>query len=544
MLAAAIGLRLSNVQDLAVGLRQGLAVAKAVNLLQGIRGRMLVQVRLRQAATLAVQARCGLGQAALAANPVKASCGLVQAAYEQLPVYAVAASIIMDGREIEFIDLSMETDEDSYCISCTVRLARVEDWANVGIGEALTVLLDAAQYLFMVDSKSRETSSVRPDLLLTARSPASRLDTPYAEALAMSWENTNAKAIAEQLVAGVVLDWRITDWPVKSFSASGMSPLQALTTLVTEACALVSTPGGALIVQYKYPVSPFRIEEAAVALQLSDRDHIELLRQDFDFQPGYDAVDVLDGTSQATETIQLTEWAGPDGDDAPILPPGQRMLAFTSWPYREVNLRTSSCDAAVTFVSSELVTTEEVISIENGVGTLSYPAESILSSEYRCANLGQVTVVGGNVFTQELGQSLLRIKYNFRVQLFLLEGPALEQVQVWGEVEEVTVNGPLLVRVVRNQGRNPAPDVVVDTQCQALAIAVERGRNYLAEVGSSKYLYSIRTRPMAPPLPGSVVEVAEEALGQVFRAKLTGWSFEQQDDGVAHISWDVERSIL
>ena len=80
------------------------------------------------------------------------------------------------------------------------------------------------------------------------------------------------------------------------------------------------------------------------------------------------------------------------------------------------------------------------------------------------------------------------------------------------------------MRVIRDSGNKPAPEEISNQLSCAFSPAMNKGRNYLDQQGFDKQLYEIATPFRHTLMGGDVIEVVDASLGEVFRARITGWT--------------------
>lgn len=510
------------------------------------------------ALTVAATARLGSAYALLPTTPVSGRLKSIHSAFDPAVEFAPEIAASVDGAAIELAACSISCNEDAYCLSCEIEVADAAAWTRCLPGAVLELRVGSQAFTFMIDSRSRARSFPAASYKASGRSPASRLEAPYAAPFSQAWTNVTARSVAQEIcaAAGFSLDWRIADWPLASFAVEQQTPLAALATLKTEASLLLSDPAGGLLVQYRYPRSPTRYADAQPDIVFSDYDDIQRLDDTHEVKPGYNAVYVLDEQSELAQLVELQEWTGtPGADEAEDFPTLQRCVAAYTWPYLSIQLQTH-CDCAIIPQGAAAFEYEETAPIVEGKGTLTFAPDAILSWIWLCAALGDVAASGKTVTAVIAGQSLLKIKYRVRCQRFLLESDAAQQAQVWAEIPESQAVGsassPRLVRVTRWPGDREAPDVIIDPLCTTRASKIERGRNYLDSEGLSKERYEASTPARPLLLPGAIAAVHDASFGASFLAKVTGWKFQAQAgaDGVAStfasvasVTWDLERSL-
>lgn len=504
-------------------------------------------------ATTRVGLPCRLQSAVVAGAAVSLPCS----AFDPDPDEAPGITATVRNNVVELLSLELSTDEEAYLIQATMELAHVEDWLRINNGDSCELRYGEQSVLLLVGERSRSREFGSEKCVVEASSPASRLAAPYAVPLTRTWEKATAREIATELCTlgaePVSLEWRICDWTLEDFSVESLTPMEALAEVITEAARAVSSPDGTLVVQYLYPQSPTRYAGQTPELELSDYGDITLLEQESGARPCYDQVEVLCEASGSEQSLTLTEWSGPDGDEDLRLPRSQRMIAVFVWPYETVELRTSGCESTVHPQGRLEFEHEELVEFVDGQADSSYPVEELLGWTWRCDDLGAITAQGTALSAEESTDadcSLAKVRYRSKCQLFILESHSGESVQVYAQTQEEASQGntDLLVTVRRGKGERPSPDCIEDPLCSSKAILRERGRNYLDDQGFIKELYEAVT-PLRPlVLPGVVAQVKDCSLNEKWRAKVTGWLIEAQggdeESGPqASIRWLLERSV-
>lgn len=518
-----------------------------------IRGLVTTPCRLVWAMTTELSKELRLHWALPPRDRIAAPLLLLWSEPEQEPLQALPLSATLNEREVDFLSLELVADEDNQAMQCTLQMADMNDWLTALPGSSLTLRLGEQEIRLLVDTRSRTRQFANDEYLIEASSPVSRLAAPFAAPMTRTWSEGTAKEAVQSLcqTAAITLDWRVCDWPVQGVAFESLTPAQMLQQLATEACVAISTLGGEVVVQYRYPVSPSLYGTVNPDIVFSDHDSLLSLQQQNEYSPGYDAVELLVEATGSADALRIVEWHGPDGDAENTLPASQRLVAVFAWPFQEVQLSTSGCQVTIHDQGALDFNHEETIEIVEGKGALTYPVHALLENEYRCAHLGNVTVSGYDAVTEEPGNSLVRIRYQSRCRLFLVQSATREPVQCWvtGAGTGIDSNSQArLYRIQRGQGQRPAPELVVDGICRTPAIARERGRNYLDAVGTSKERYEAQT-PLVPlALPGALALVQDASLGERFMAKVTGWTLsanggDPETPQQAWIRWDLERSL-
>ncbi len=459
----------------------------------------------------------------------------------------------LDGRPVELLTLSLSTDIDSYCLSCDATLAEAADWRRAAPGAELHVTAACTTFRFLLDNRARDRRFGDESWRIQARSPASRLDAPYAAPISRTWTATTARTIAQELctAAGLALDWRIIDFPLAEYVAERQTPLAILGAIKTEAAALLSQPDGSLVICWRYPVTPARYAEALPAATLSDAHDLLQLDDSYDHRPAYNRVGVLADSRAAAQEVRLQEWTSPPaGSTAPVetIPPGHKIVVAATWPPLTLTLHTSCAQAAIHAEPWLEFEFAETVELQRGQGSLSWPATELLAVSWRSADLGQLTLAGAAVTAAQSGQSLVEVRYRVRLQRWRVTCADQGKVQCYADyTAQEPASGPGVTHVVRWPGDRPAPELIVDPLCTTQAIATERGRNWLDDQGYPKQRYTASTPPRTWVLPGAVLEVQDATLAETWRARLTGWRYEASlgiDGPQGRVTLDVERVVM
>ncbi len=510
-----------------------------------LRGRTAAARTAAYALSVAVHSDLAGAYALLAATPVSASRTAVYGMLSPEAEFVENISASVDGKELRVTELDMSCDEDSYCISCTLEVADASEWSRCSPGKILLVLIGETRFTFQVDSCSRDRTFGKTSYSVYGRSAAMLLDSPYAAPLTCTWTDTSARGIAGELcdAYGISLDWRLADWPLSSYSAESLTPMEILDELMTESGVLFSTPEGVLVAQYMYPVSPTRYGACDPELELSDMEDVLRLKDSYESAPGYNAVSVLVDQDQDETDVELVVWDGEEDGVEPADSSTQRIVAL--FPSSLAGLLSSNSEVVVFDQGVRTFEKEETVAIVSGEGELSYPPDSLLEYAYRSCDLGELTVSGKVVSSSEAGHSALYVRYRTSYRCFLVQCRTGSQGLVYLEAE-LEDDSTQLVHVRRAPADNPAPEIVEDEMCTNELSARERGRIYLDEKGFGKEWYEVKTPLRTLPLPGAVVSVLDGSRGVRFRAKLTGWSVNvslESEVFCSRVTYDLERSL-
>ncbi len=511
-----------------------------------LRGATAALRTVRYALSEAVRRDVTGAYALLTTTPVNASRNAVFALFCPVAEINDSISASVNGKELRVTELDMSCDEDSYCISCTLELAGATEWSRCSPGQQLVVLLGGTSFAFQVDSRSRDRTFGKTSYTAYARSAAMLLDEPYAAPLTSTWTDTTARGIAQELcdAYGVSLDWRLVDWPLASYSAESLTPMEILAELMTESGVLLSSSDGVLVAQYLYPVSPTRYEACDPELELSDLEDILTLKDSYESAPGYNAVSVLIDQDQDETEVELLVWDGDEDGVEASNSETQRIVAL--FPSRLSGLQSSNSDVVIFDQGVRTFEKEETVALVSGEGECSYPPDQLLEYAYRSCDLGALTVTGKAVCAAEAGHSAIYLRYLTSYHCYLVQCDSGTQGLVYLEAE-LEDEATQLVHVNRAPADNPAPEIQEDSMCTNELSARERGRIYLDVNGFDKEWYEAETPLRTLPLPGAVISVLDGSRGLNFRAKLVGWSVNASlVNGVlcSRVTYDLERSLV
>ena len=455
------------------------------------------------------------------------------------------------------ITCTVTGDRDSYCLQADITLGDRTEWMRVTQGMPVTVRIGAQEINVLVDSKSMTRRwGAKRQFSVHCRSATSRMDEPYADLLDQSWTNTTARTVAQEVCGanGITLEWNVVDWPLSSVSAESETPIAFLDRLISEACVLqTGWDGSTLRVEYRYPVSPTLYDGTAPELVLSSRENTLSLSSEREEMPCYNSVVIMDPSSESSQiTRSLQVWAGPDGDlDAAALDltDWQQIVAFVAWPLSSATLESSGCDAQIFDKGLQTFTYTETVAFVQGEVSTTWPTGEVSSVKWLCRDLGTITVSGnGKALTAEIAsQSLAEITYVFQVHLYLVESPSGDSVQL--EVVEDDSDADTstaITTVARDPGDRPSPGVTADELCTNVAIASQRGRNYLDQYGFNKVRHVIQTPGMELVRTGAVAEIRVHDLGETSRGMITGFTLSIVKDGdttKTTVDWDIEESL-
>lgn len=334
--------------------------------------------------------------------------------------------LVWHDQRIRIVEATLSCDEESPVWIARVEIAAITDFAAIGIGDTITLVLGLETFVLVVDGKTLSRASVAEQRMeLTAVSPVALLDAPFAgtiryyEAGAVS-----ARAAVEFLIGSV--DWQLPDWiiPAGRLMLEGATPLAAARNIVAAIGGIVeSNPDGTVVCRRRHPVSIPQYGVAAVAHSLFDADVMSAQAQIAPMR-GYNRVTIANeegGTSTSADRIEYVA----DADDAYrgtvrayLASTRAVVLAHTGHPSTVI-----ACLGAVTRTETETVEFIE------GQASTRHPVTAIVDLAWQHTGLGDVTASGQSLTAATSGYSLLRITYTTTSLDWRVALPIDEEVQ-------------------------------------------------------------------------------------------------------------------
>lgn len=421
-------------------LRQALlgSVERGFVLRQALRGEIELSLVLRQALTEDLEVTFNLRQALLDRDPVELGFDLVQAMPDPTPVIQTMPNLVLaDGREIALLSLDIQCDEGGHCLGFSFGLAELADWRELA-GRDATLSVAGQDFALVLEDPTLEASFGSRGLTIGGRSPACRLEQPYADPVTRSWTGALARSICREMtdLAGLLLVWQIDNWIVPSYEAEGLEPIEVIREIATEAAMVLSRPDGALVVRWRYPRSPWAWSTATPALTLNDWDHVLEVSETLSPKPGWNEVLVIDQEAEEQRDLRLLDWTGEASVHDVELQDDQRLVACFQHPWTaDPVLRSSTPGVTITplGVVEELRT--EDVEFVLGRASLGYPALFVDAVTWPGEDLGAVALEDrADLVAAIEGQALATVVYTTRYFLWLVAS-APGRVQLWTEVE-------------------------------------------------------------------------------------------------------------
>ena len=334
--------------------------------------------------------------------------------------------LIWHGQKVRIVQATLSCDEESPVWIARIEVTEVADFAQMAIGDDITLTLGLETFALVVDGKtlSRESlADTRGEL--TAVSPLALLDAPFAgttrlyEAAAI-----NAEAAVERLIGTVV--WSLPDWiiPAGRLLLEGVTPLAAARNIVAAIGGIIeSNPDGSVVCRRRHPVSVTRYGQTTTASSLFDADVISVRAQIAPLR-GYNRVTLANEEGVAAGTADRIEYIA-DTDDA--YRGTVRAYPMSSRPVELVH----TGHAGTVVASLGLMTRSETETVEfiEGQATTRYPVATVSAASWQHTDLGAVTASGQILVAAVVGYSLLRITYTTTSLDWRVALPVDEEVQ-------------------------------------------------------------------------------------------------------------------
>jgi hypothetical protein len=306
------------------------------------------------------------------------------------------------GQRIEFDDISVSIDTESFVWSGQVTLIRYADYARLKTGEIIWVMLQGERFLFEVQPKSHNYTSA-PEVSLSIRlaSPSIRLGREKISGEFMGF----AKDICEN-IAGQPIQWDILNWhiPRGRLLVSGQTRIEVIRNVLWAAGGIIQcTPDGKLIAR---PLFKNAINRMQPEIILTDTQHILSFSENFPDPTKY------------YNSVNLTNKQGdePDHDYTIDYIENEGVIRVYGEPW-DNSIRLSHTSPYPIFIGKgveRLIQTCQQVEFKEGSGTVSHPIHSISSVHWHTLSLNPVIFSGKNITTSGNGWGIADVKYTYR----------------------------------------------------------------------------------------------------------------------------------
>jgi hypothetical protein len=378
--------------------------------------------------TQAVSARHVLGYDVTNVDPVAKRLTASWSILDDARLQAVVNSpeLVWHDQRIRIVEATLSCDEESPVWIARVEIAAITDFAAIGIGDTITLVLGLETFVLVVDGKTLSRASVAEQRMeLTAVSPVALLDAPFAGTIRYYEAGAVAARVAVEFLIGSV-DWSLPDWiiPAGRLMLEGATPLAAARNIVAAIGGIIeSNPDGTVVCRRRHPVSIPQYGVATVAHSLFDADVMSAQAQIAPMR-GYNRVTIANeagGTSTSADRIEYVA----DADDA-----YQGTVRAYLASQRAVVLAHTGHPSTVIATLGAITRTEtETVEFIEGQASTRYPVTAIVNLAWQHTGLGDVTASGQSLMAATSGYSLLRIAYTTTSLDWRVALPIDEEVQ-------------------------------------------------------------------------------------------------------------------
>ncbi|MBF0283150.1 MAG: hypothetical protein HQL51_01675 [Magnetococcales bacterium] len=345
-------------------------------------------------------------------DPVFHEHGLRLALHDALvEIITDQPALTHQGRTVALLAAEIRADDGSFTWLADLKLADLDDWRRVRVGDAVTVDLYGEVFALVVDqkAKSREKAGVALSLGLLAVSPLAM----RRERVTLAWSGAVDARQAVEEILGEPVTWTLPDWtiPAGRLAAERADPVDLARQIAGAAGGVLeSNPDGSVVCRPRFPLAVPQWAAADPAHVLTDD---EVMSEFTSYSPVEftDRLAVADADPSAggdeVEALDL------DGE------PHRKLLHVYPSPWRPLQV-VHTGDAAVILESLGVREREEseLIQILGGTGRTRYPVAGIVATSWQYLNLGPVSFDPDSreIVADVAGASLLRITYRTRCQ--------------------------------------------------------------------------------------------------------------------------------
>jgi len=427
--------------------------------------------------------------------------------------------LLHNGQRIELLDISVESDWDSYFWRGQVRLASVNDYRQFKPGDAVELVLQGMRFNLVVQQRSHNETgnSAQRTYTLQLSSPTVNLSDKNKK-FSKTWAEVSAKNAVMEL-AGTV-DWRIVDWVIPSgrLVAKDTQAINVIRDIVGAAGAIVQTSAdGRLIVQYKTPKALNRLSIEDVNQTFSDKSHIKGYTENYPTGEKYNCVIIADSEATTPEAIK---WNIEYDNEL-------NLLKVFANPWTENFTVTTTGHPSIQIGRGQVVYCESIEEIEfNNKDTpkTKYPVFQLTDYTWQSRPLGNITWQRDSNELHCPGYSVAKVRYVFRRVIFpvihQIVTPQLNQFLVWADNESLANTG-IRIKALRGSGDIQKADIISPLSC-SYAAALQLGRVEMdMGLNWANNQVNVRFRPVAVGDIGLFVDrvMSESRLGVVTGVK-------------------------
>lgn len=378
--------------------------------------------------TQAVAARQVLGYDVTTVDPVAKLLTASWSILDDARLQAVVNSpeLVWHDQRIRIVEATLSCDEESPVWIARVEIAAITDFAAIGIGDTITLVLGLETFVLVVDGKTLSRASVAEQRMeLTAVSPVALLDAPFAGTIRYYEADAVSARVAVEFLIGSV-DWQLPDWiiPAGRLMLEGATQLAAARNIVAAIGGIVeSNPDGSVVCRRRHPVSVPQYGQATVAHSLFDADVMSAQAQIAPMR-GYNRVILANDEGSVSSSADRIEYVA-DADDAYR----GTVRAYLASTRAVVLAHTGHPSTVIASLGVVIRTESETVEFIEGQASTRYPVTAIVNLAWQHTGLGDVTISGQSLTATTSGYSLLRITYTTTSLDWRVALPIDEEVQ-------------------------------------------------------------------------------------------------------------------
>lgn len=340
-------------------------------------------------------------------------------------------TMLYKGETLGIVSADISCDEGSPVWICDVEMARIEDYARLGITDFFELDLGVIKISFIVDGKSFKRR-VTDDSLeevprITGSSPLTLMDAPFAMGRSVSYSGaTSARSVVEDQIGPVL--WNVPDWiiPDTALTFEGATPLEIARKVLGAVGALVeSDVDGTPICRRTFPISIPDYDVSIVEKIFLDSD---ILGVDEVISPsaGYNRVSISNGTSNSAVSLDTLEQVPVEGSSTDRL-----IRAYLSTNRPVVLVHTGNPATVIDPLGLVYRSETERVEFKDGRASTRYKIKAITTKAWHMDSLGSVSFDGNNLYSDVPSYTLLDITYVVESLDFMVKLESADEVQFY-----------------------------------------------------------------------------------------------------------------
>lgn len=297
-------------------------------------------------------------------------------------------TLTVNGVNYEVLDYVLSQDEDDPAWVARVRVAGVEEYQNLPVGQTATLTVGVDPWSLVVTERAIDrTFGTSPDFKIKLESPVVQLMSPIAEQ--MSYTNDTAVWASDlaETVLGETITWSIIDWmvPAEAYAVQNLEPYAAAALIVEAAGGILqAAPDGTLEARPYAPVPMNALSSVSPDVTLTDIEHNLSNSGVSVYRSGANRFRVTQGEAVFSDAM---EFIPEEGD------PTRGVLKVYPSPWRETFEIRSTDSATASSVQRISVTYEtliETVEFVDGAANLSKPIYALGSVNWLSDTLGAI----------------------------------------------------------------------------------------------------------------------------------------------------------